>query len=94
MITPNEGSVYGRGGEIWTPDILLPKQARYRTALHPEQKINIQFILNISKVRFSSADSSEFNNLMVPRGGLEPPQYFYRQILSLMCLPISPPRHN
>ena len=25
----------GRGGEIRTPDILLPKQARYRTALHP-----------------------------------------------------------
>ena len=28
--------MYGRGGEIRTPDILLPKQARYRTALHPE----------------------------------------------------------
>lgn len=27
--------MYGRGGEIRTPDILLPKQARYRTALHP-----------------------------------------------------------
>ena len=27
---------YGRGGEIRTPDILLPKQARYQTALHPE----------------------------------------------------------
>ena len=26
----------GRGGEIRTPDILLPKQARYQTALHPE----------------------------------------------------------
>ena len=25
----------GRGGEIRTPDILLPKQARYQTALHP-----------------------------------------------------------
>ena len=29
----------GRGGEIRTPDILLPKQARYRTALHPEFRI-------------------------------------------------------
>jgi hypothetical protein len=29
----------GRGGEIRTPDILLPKQARYRTALHPELQI-------------------------------------------------------
>ena len=26
----------GRGGEIRTPDILLPKQARYRTALYPD----------------------------------------------------------
>ena len=27
----------GRGGGIRTPDILLPKQARYQTALHPEE---------------------------------------------------------
>ena len=27
---------YGRSGGIRTPDILLPKQARYRTALHSE----------------------------------------------------------
>jgi hypothetical protein len=27
---------FGRGGGIRTPDILLPKQARYRAALHPE----------------------------------------------------------
>ena len=26
----------GRGERIRTPDILLPKQARYQTALHPE----------------------------------------------------------
>ncbi len=26
---------YGRGEEIRTPDILLPKQARYQTALRP-----------------------------------------------------------
>ena len=26
----------GRGGEIRTPDILLPKQARYQATLHPE----------------------------------------------------------
>ena len=31
-----KSQVDGRGGEIRTPDILLPKQARYRTALHPE----------------------------------------------------------
>ena len=50
MITPNEGSVYGRGGEIWTPDILLPKQARYRTALHPECKFKIIFLKAILKL--------------------------------------------
>ena len=31
---------------------------------------------------------------MVPRGGIEPPWDFSRQILSLMRLPISPPRHT
>ncbi len=30
-----EFRIIGRGGEIRTPDILLPKQARYQTALHP-----------------------------------------------------------
>ena len=29
--------LYGRGGEIRTPDILLPKQARYQATLHPER---------------------------------------------------------
>ena len=29
------GRLVGRGGGIRTPDILLPKQARYQTALHP-----------------------------------------------------------
>gem|GEM_PF-6122984 len=28
---------YGRGGEIRTPDPLLPKQMRYQAALHPER---------------------------------------------------------
>ena len=27
----------GRGREIRTPDILVPNQARYQTALYPEQ---------------------------------------------------------
>lgn len=40
MLYPNElralNSDHGRGGGIRTPDILLPKQARYQTALHPE----------------------------------------------------------
>src|SRR5437870_4397495 len=29
----------GRGGGIRTPDILLPKQVRYQTALHPAMKV-------------------------------------------------------
>lgn len=28
---------------------------------------------------------------MVPGAGLEPARYYYRQILSLLCLPIPPP---
>ena len=32
-------SMSGRGGEIRTPDILLPKQARYQAALHPEGQV-------------------------------------------------------
>ena len=27
----------GRGGEIRTPDILVPNQARYQATLHPEE---------------------------------------------------------
>jgi hypothetical protein len=33
----------GRGGEIRTPDILLPKQARYQATLHPERANIAQF---------------------------------------------------
>ena len=32
--------VSGRGGEIRTPDILLPKQARYQAALHPDMSFD------------------------------------------------------
>ena len=31
------GDLIGRGREIRTPDILLPKQARYQTALYPDK---------------------------------------------------------
>jgi|MDSZ01.1.fsa_nt_gb hypothetical protein len=30
---------------------------------------------------------------MVPRAGIEPARLLGRKILSLVCLPISPPRH-
>ena len=36
VVSPN--GEFGRGREIRTPDILLPKQARYQTALYPEQR--------------------------------------------------------
>ena len=36
LTDPTAISPAGRGGGIRTPDILLPKQARYQTALHPE----------------------------------------------------------
>ena len=32
----NSRELFGRGERIRTSDILLPKQARYRAALHPE----------------------------------------------------------
>ncbi len=31
----------GRGGEIRTPDILVPNQARYQTTLHPDEARHI-----------------------------------------------------
>lgn len=34
-VRPPEHSEIGRGREIRTPDILLPKQARYQAALYP-----------------------------------------------------------
>ena len=33
---PQMAQEIGRGREIRTPDILLPKQARYQTALYPD----------------------------------------------------------
>jgi hypothetical protein len=33
------GFISGRGGEIRTPDPLLPKQLRYQAALHPDECI-------------------------------------------------------
>ena len=40
---PTQGRLIktGRGREIRTPDILLPKQARYQTALYPETILRI-----------------------------------------------------
>src|SRR4030067_265902 len=52
----------GRGGEIRTPDILLPKQARYRAALppkrgeeymNPRQRAHFRKILELLKEEMS-----------------------------------------
>ena len=45
---------HGRGREIRTPDILLPKQARYQTALYPE--FYNQTILSMKYTALSEAD--------------------------------------
>ena len=37
-VRPPEYPESGRGREIRTPDILLPKQARYQTALYPDNR--------------------------------------------------------
>jgi hypothetical protein len=59
----------GRGGGIRTPDILLPKQARYQTALHPDltetriilghsPSVNPNFIANIHTAFMLRYDNS------------------------------------
>jgi methylenetetrahydrofolate dehydrogenase (NADP+)/methenyltetrahydrofolate cyclohydrolase len=47
----------GRGGEIRTPDILLPKQARYQTTLHPEGR---KYSLNLAAGQILSAKMRTF----------------------------------
>ena len=39
----------GRGGEIRTPDILVPNQARYQATLHPESRIVANLTLKLAK---------------------------------------------
>ena len=36
----------GRGGEIRTPDLLLPKQLRYQAALHPDKVYSRAMLLS------------------------------------------------
>ena len=42
MPVTKAGFVDGRGGEIRTPDPLLPKQLRYQTAPHPDKNETVQ----------------------------------------------------
>ncbi len=43
---------FGRGEEIRTPDILLPKQARYQTALHPARGVDYSKGKRVRKRQF------------------------------------------
>ena len=43
----------GRGEEIRTPDILLPKQARYQTALHPARGVDYSKGNRVRKSEFA-----------------------------------------
>ena len=56
----------GRGGEIRTPDILLPKQARYQTTLHPvkETELYNTFFGLPSQPFKKSIDVTNLNNLL------------------------------
>ena len=62
-----------RGGRIRTYDLLLPKQARYRATLHPE-KNNVEF----RKLSTGWSPSGKLSqpNIIVERGGFEPPVTF------------------
>ncbi len=50
--------IFGRGREIRTPDILLPKQARYQTALYPVNSLAVASMLR----RASGGVLSLFSN--------------------------------
>ena len=52
----NTGQGLGRGGGIRTLDILLPKQARYRAALHPE--VGRILTVHTFRVNYSGARTS------------------------------------
>ena len=55
----------GRGEEIRTPDILLPKQARYRAALHPAGITHYK--KTFVSCKFFREKSSTYENLIFRR---------------------------
>lgn len=52
-VSPQEGfyEVYGRGGEIRTPGLIVPNDARYQTAPHPAnlETLILAFLLSLHK---------------------------------------------
>ena len=50
----------GRGREIRTPDILLPKQARYQTALYPDISIQNTFLQEVCPSKDGANNTTAF----------------------------------
>ena len=75
---------FGRSEEARTPDILLPKQARYQLRYTP--------IFCLKDVRVSKPLKFWASTVLVPVTGVEPVRYRYHWILSPARLPI--PSHR
>ena len=72
----------GRGREIRTPDILLPKQARYQTALYPEVFDHLTFFQKESKDNINLPDPQvrEGRILLMGLGSVKPlRKYFLKE---------------
>ena len=66
------GDLIGRGREIRTPDILLPKQARYQTALYPEGTRETK-VLGESRGRDHTRSSEKPSTRIKAAGVMEQP---------------------
>ena len=90
------GVIVGRGERIRTSDILLPKQARYRAALHPERVI----VPSPATGRQTACCRASFNATSVVVGGA-PEAHSSRAIPTASVAPArrpqravaGPPRH-
>ena len=56
----------GRGGEIRTPDILVPNQARYQATLHPESRI-VAFPCSMSNAKHATNRRKQYIEIACPR---------------------------
>ena len=81
------GDLIGRGREIRTPDILLPKQARYQTALYPEGTRKAK-VLGESRGR-DDTRSSEKSSTRITKGCDQ-----FSSSLKVPLLPGSHPRRK
>ena len=67
------GAIKCRGGRIRTYDLLVPNQARYRATLHPEKNNAELWVLPTG---WSPGGKLSQPNIIVERGGFEPPVTF------------------